>query len=96
MNYTQKVVKKTDFEIMVYVCNLGLGQQVYLENPGIETIIRLVSSSAGQQQQSSSSFATGKWLMPPSVFRTPTGAVLRFEGEQGSRFVMLQGSGMSV
>jgi len=81
---------------MAYVCELGAGQRVYLENQGLQTIVTLVSSSPGQQQQASSSFTTGVWSSPPQVFQTPHGMVLKLTSEQGEKTLQIQGSSVSV
>ena len=81
---------------MAYVCELGAGQRVYLENQGLQTIVTLISSSPGQQQQASSSFATGVWSSPPQVFQTPHGMVLKLTSEQGEKTLQIQGSSVTV
>lgn len=81
---------------MAYVCELGAGQRVYLENQGVQTVVTLISSSPGQQQQASSSFATGVWSSPPQVFQTPYGMMLKILSEQGEKTLQIQGSSVSV
>ena len=81
---------------MAYVCELGAGQRVYLENQGVQTVVTLISSSPGQQQQASNSFTTGVWSSPPQVFQTPYGMVLKITSEQGEKTLQIQGSGVSV
>jgi len=81
---------------MAYICDLGSGQQVYIENSGMQTAITLASSTPGQQQQASSSFETGKWLSPPTAFRTASGVILRVESAQGQYFVQVQGNSTIV
>ncbi|UBF26082.1 hypothetical protein K9N68_31880 [Kovacikia minuta CCNUW1] len=44
---------------MAYICELGMGQRVYVDNKGGQTMVTVASSSAGQQQQSSSWFSDG-------------------------------------
>ena len=79
---------------MVYVCDLGSGHNVYLDNQGMQTVITSVSSGPGQQQQASSSLQTGAWTAPPQLFRTPTGVVVKIFTAQGDRFIQIQGSTM--
>lgn len=79
----------------VYVCDLDQDQQVYIENQGSRTEITLVSGGSDQQQSQGNSFETGNWHLPPTVFRTPSGVVLRIEAEQGQHFIQVQGNGMS-
>lgn len=81
---------------MAYVCELGAGQRVYLENQGVQTVVTLISSSPGQQQQASNSFTTGVWSSPPQVFQTSYGMVLKITSEQGEKTLQIQGSGVSV
>jgi hypothetical protein len=81
---------------MAYVCELGTGQSVYLENQGAQTVVTLISSGPGQQQQASSSFTTGVWSSPPQVFQTPYGLVLKVISEQGERSLQIQGTSVSV
>jgi hypothetical protein len=79
---------------MVYLCDLGSGQSIYLDNQGAQTTITTLSSSPGQQQQASSSLQTGAWVAPPQLFRTSTGVVLKIFTAHGDRFIQIQGSTM--
>ena len=81
---------------MAYIGNLGAGQQVYIENQGTQTLITLTSQSNSQQQSQSSSFLTGNWTVPPTLFRTPAGFVLRIESSSGQRFVQIQANELST
>ncbi|NES03702.1 MAG: zinc-ribbon domain-containing protein [Okeania sp. SIO2F4] len=81
---------------MAYKCEFGNGQEVYIENQGVQTVVTLASGSPGQQQQASTGFQTGKWTLPPTLFRTATGVILRIESEQGQSFVQLQAGGIST
>lgn len=81
---------------MAYVCEIGTGQRVYLENQGTQTIVTTASTSPGQQQQSSHSFATGSWTVTPESFHTGNGIVLKITSSQGQYFIQLQGSSMRV
>jgi hypothetical protein len=75
---------------MIYRCDIGGGQQLYLENQGNQTLITLSSSGAGQQQSQRSSATTGAWSAPPAIFRTPHGVVLRVETSTGNHFFQVQ------
>jgi zinc-ribbon domain len=77
---------------MAYGCELGNGHHLYLDYSGVQTIVTLSSSSAGQQQQSSRTLQTGEWVAPPEVFRTDTGAVVKLRTALGERFVHIHGS----
>lgn len=81
---------------MAYLCNLGTGQQVYLDNQGTQTIVTIISGGPGQQQQASSGVSTGRWSEPPTVFRTDNGVILQINSETGKHFIQLQGSSMGV
>ena len=81
---------------MAYVCELGTGQRLYLENLRSQTIVTLSSSHPGQQQQSSSRFETGSWTAPPEVMQGATGIVIKLATAQGDRWVQIQGTQMAV
>ena len=81
---------------MAYVCELGTGQKVYLDNQGTQTIVTTFSSSLGQQQQASNGFQTGSWISPPEMFRTPNGVIIRINTAQGEHYIQVQGGSMSV
>lgn len=78
-----------------YICELDQGQQIYIENQGVQTAIALVSSGPGQQQSQRNSFETGNWRVPPTGFRTPSGVVLQISAEQGQHFIQVQANGMT-
>lgn len=78
-----------------YTCDLDKDQQIYIENQGSRTVIRLTSGGLGQQQSQSNSFETGNWRVPPTGFRTRGGVVLRIEAEQSQHFIQVQSNGMS-
>lgn len=79
-----------------YKCDLGRGQQLYLENRARQTVTTLVSASAGQQQSASSSFETGRWQVPPAVFQTAAGVIIQIAAEQGQQFMQVQAQGIST
>lgn len=78
-----------------YRCDLDNDQQIYIQNQGSQTEIRLVADRQGQRQSQSNSFETGNWCVPPTVFRISNGLVLRIEAEQGERFIQVQANRMS-
>lgn len=80
---------------MAYIGNIGTGQ-VRVENQETQTIVSLTSSGSSQQQSQRNSFTTGSWILPPTLFRTANGYVLRIEGTQSQIFVGLQAGGMST
>lgn len=77
-----------------YVCELDKGQQIYIENQRSQTLIKLSSSNKSQQQSQSNCFETGNWRVPPTVFRTSSGVLLRIETEQSQYFIQVQANGM--
>ncbi len=80
---------------MAYLCELGPGHNIYLENQGPQTIITSIVSSLGQQQQSSISVRTGNWTVLPEIYRMSHGAILKITTAQGGYFIQVQGSSMS-
>jgi hypothetical protein len=81
---------------MAYVCELGAGRHVYLDNPGTQTVVTSVSGGPGQQQQSSSSFLTGVWTAPPALFNTPQGTIIKLVTDQGQYQIQLQGNSIGL
>jgi zinc-ribbon domain len=80
---------------MAYSCELGTGR-LLVENRGTQTIVTLSSRSAGQQQSQQSSVQTGEWQLPPTLFQTATGLILRIEAAQGHTFISLQSNSISL
>ena len=78
-----------------YTCNLDKNEQIYIENQEQQTVIKLTSSGQSQEQSQSNSFETGKWRVPPTVFQTRNGVVLRIEAEHGQHFIQLQANRMT-
>ncbi|ACK64251.1 conserved hypothetical protein [Rippkaea orientalis PCC 8801] len=81
---------------MVYACELGNSQTVYLNNQGNQTTITVASVGVGQQQQSSTSFLTGQWLSPPQLYRTGNGVILKITTATGESYIQLQGNNISL
>lgn len=81
---------------MAYVCDLGAGYQVYLDNQGTQTTVTTSCQSSGQQQQASSSLSTGVWTKLPEAYQTPSGTVLKISTAQGKYFVQVQGNRVST
>ena len=79
-----------------YLCNLGNGQQIYLENQGKETRITLSSSSHGQQQSQRMQFSTGAWQAQPTLMRTNQGWIVQIPTDQGDRYIQVQSQGMHM
>lgn len=78
-----------------YTCDLDKDQQIHIENQGKQTVIKLVSGGPSQQQSQGNSFETGNWRVPPTVFRTQNGVVLRIEADPGQHFIQVQANKMS-
>lgn len=81
---------------MAYSCDLGSGQRLDLDIQGTQTIVAIASSSAGQQQQSSNSLQTGAWTSPPEVYRTSDGIAVKLQTAQGSEYIQIHGSSISL
>lgn len=81
---------------MSYVCELGTGQTLYLDNQKTQTLVTLASGSIGQQQQASSGYRTGTWTTPPQVYRTSEGIVVKITTATGEYNLLIQGSSMSL
>ncbi|QUY44761.1 hypothetical protein [Acaryochloris marina] len=79
---------------MTYVCELGPGHSMYLDNQGAQTLVTLMMGTPGQQQQSSNSFGTGCWTAPPEIYRTPQEFVIKVTTTHGEQFIQVQGSSM--
>lgn len=81
--------------MVIYKCDIDNAQQAIIESQASRTVITLVSGGSGQQQSQGNSFETGNWRVPPTVFQTPSGLILRIEAEQDQLFIQLQGNRMS-
>ncbi len=81
---------------MAYQGDLGSGLVLYLENRDLQTNLTLSSSNPGQQQSQSTGLQTGRWTMPPSLFRTSIGFILRIEASQGQFFLQIQAGALQV
>lgn len=76
---------------MAYSCQLPNGPELFLENSGDQTIVRLLLQQSGQQQQSSSSFLTGAWKAAPQIQLTAGGAIVQIFGAIGESAIQIQG-----
>ncbi len=81
---------------MAYLCDLGQGHRLYLENHGDETAIASLMSAPGQQQQSSSRFQAGVWTQPPQLFRVAQGALVKLTASKGEIYIQVQGQSLQV
>lgn len=75
---------------MGYGATLAEGWQLYVDNEAGQTHLTTLQVNAGQQQSQAIALPTGTWTMPPTLFRTPQGFILRLEGESGQTFVQIQ------
>jgi zinc-ribbon domain len=80
---------------MTYHCDLGTGQLLTIHQQGGKTTISITSQSLRQQQSQQSTFTTGEWVVPPTLFRTAAGLILRIEADQGQQFMLIQASGIT-
>ena len=81
---------------MSYAANLTNNQRLAIANQGNQTIISLVSSTAGQQQSQTSSFTTGVWHTPPQLYQVGTNFVLKLNSSQNMAHVLIQANGIST
>ncbi|PSB01810.1 zinc ribbon domain-containing protein [Merismopedia glauca] len=81
---------------MAYTANLPTGERVYLANPKEQTKINSSFSSPSQQQSQSYSLSTGKWTVPPTLFKTRNAAIVRIEAAGGQFFLELQRGSIRV
>lgn len=81
---------------MIYLANLNTNQHLYIENRDNQTIVTLVSGNATQQQSQSSSIETGKWITPPSLFKTENSFLIRIDSVNGQNFIQLQANGFNT
>lgn len=81
---------------MAYVCELGTGRTLYLDNVNGQTTVSIASTAPGQQQQATSRFQTGAWTVTPEVYLTRDGAVIKLQAEQGSHYIRVHGSSIGV
>ena len=81
---------------MGYVCELGTGRKLYLDNQAGQTVVTLANTASGQQQQASSSFQTGPWIATPEVYLTADGAVVKLQSARGAHYIRVQGGSIGV
>ena len=81
---------------MAYIGNLSSTDQLRVENVGVQTAIALSSVKTGQQQSQQNSLITGNWVVPPTLFQTATGWILRIEADQGQFFVQIAPGSISL
>ncbi len=79
---------------MAYHGQLSPHQQIKLVNTHTHTHVTVQSSQGGQQQAQRSSYTTGPWRTPPTLWRTEAGYILRIEAQ--SPIVLQIQSGGSV
>jgi zinc-ribbon domain len=81
---------------MAYVCELGAGRKLFLDNDNGQTTVTISSITPGQQQQASSSFQTGVWKTIPEVYLTADGAVVKLQAAHGVHYIRVQGNSIGV
>ncbi|HEY9747762.1 MAG TPA: zinc ribbon domain-containing protein [Allocoleopsis sp.] len=81
---------------MAYFGNLSSTDRLQVENVGVQTAIALSSVRTGQQQSQQTSLITGSWVVPPTLFQTATGWILRIEANQGQFFVQIAPGSISL
>jgi len=81
---------------MGYGATLADGWQLYIDNEAGQTRLTSTQASGGQQQSQAIALSTGSWTVPPTLFRTPQGFILRLEGEAGQTFVQIQAGSLQA
>lgn len=81
---------------MIYNWELATGQQISVDNQGAQTIVTILSASAGQQQRSINSFNTGIWTVPPEMSIDPTGATLKITTATGASIIQVRGNSIQM
>jgi hypothetical protein len=81
---------------MAYTANLLTGERIYLANLEEQTKITVSISSSSQQQNQSNSLNTGKWTIPPTLFKTRNAVIVRIEAAGGQFFLELQRGSIGV
>lgn len=81
---------------MMYAADLDGGQRLTVALAGSQTTVSLALSSPGQQQQQATSYSTGTWSVPPTLWRTAHGIVLRIETAERQWFIAVQMQGLAV
>lgn len=81
---------------MAYVANLTAGDRIYVSNRGEQTKITASLINSSQQQNQSYSLSTGKWVVPPTLFKVRDAAILRIEAVGGEFFLQLQYGSITV
>jgi hypothetical protein len=78
-----------------YFTDLTPYQKLYLESQETQTIITLTTSTPQQQQSQSLSWQTGAWIVPPILWQSNLGFILRVEGERGQFSGLIQGNSIT-
>lgn len=78
---------------MAYHGQLSPHQQIKLVNTNTHTHVTVQSSHGGQQQAQRSSYTTGPWRIPPTLWHTEAGYILRIEA-QSSVVLQIQAGGV--
>jgi hypothetical protein len=81
---------------MIYNWELATGQQISVDNQSAQTVVTILSTSAGQQQRTSSSFNTGIWIVPPEMSIDPTGATLKITTPTGAAIIQVRGNSIQL
>ena len=81
---------------MSFQTTLPSGATLTIENRGDQTSLGFSSGSDNQQQSQRSSFSTGQWTHPPTLFQTQSGLILRVEGERDHYLLIENGSARAL
>ncbi|PAX54322.1 hypothetical protein [Brunnivagina elsteri] len=81
---------------MAYTGELDTGLKIYLDNQGAETVIATFSCGPGQMEKSHRDFQIGSWTLPPEIFHTPEGIMLKIKTAEDEHYIHIQGRSMSI
>ncbi len=83
---------------MAFQTTLPTGATLTIANRGDQTSLAFGSGSANQHQSQRSSFSTGAWTHPPTLFQTSNGLILRVEveGERDHYLLIENGSARTL
>ncbi|MBD2325664.1 hypothetical protein [Alkalinema sp. FACHB-956] len=76
---------------MAYFCTLNLGQNLYLDNDQHNTIVTL-THSLGETSPTRQILPTGTWQLPPEVWKTRQGIIIKLTTVQQRYFLLIQGN----
>lgn len=76
---------------MAYFCTLNIGQDLYLDNDQHNTIV-ILTHSLGITSPTRQILPTGTWQLPPEVWKTHQGVIIKLTTVQQRYFLLIQGN----